>query len=323
MSSENWGDLQKSQVDPHTIDEEIDDKIQAHDDDPDAHLDPTQSLQSHKASEIIDHLAESIIEDKIATGEISSRCITTDQVIGKDFRTAEDVGVGVDGVKFDDTGIEMWQDGDKKVDIPVSGDPTFKGNVKIGSLEYLKFTLQTSFESIDGWEKTDGVTVSFGHIELASGVVLDHETYLYCVGDSTNDSYPLNAKNPIFDVVLNIYSTTATEFYFGIGYPAEENGCGFLIYSGDLYAYCMSEFGVEHKYSLTTPDLTYTHRYRVEIENDVETRWYVDGVLVLTKTWAQTDGISDSNIAMMFNLVYKAGSQQIVVVYNCMYQQDF
>jgi len=62
---ETWGMLPKSQEDNSTIDEEIDSKIQDHLDDPDAHIEENQSLQSHKASEIIDHLAESIVNDKL------------------------------------------------------------------------------------------------------------------------------------------------------------------------------------------------------------------------------------------------------------------
>jgi hypothetical protein len=65
MAIDTWGDKPKSQVDNSTVDEEIALLIQAHDDDADAHLDATQSLQSHKASEIIDHLARSIISDKL------------------------------------------------------------------------------------------------------------------------------------------------------------------------------------------------------------------------------------------------------------------
>lgn len=60
-----WGDLPKSQVDPQTIAQAIAELIQIHKDDPDAHLETGQSLQSHKASEIIDHLAHSIVSDKL------------------------------------------------------------------------------------------------------------------------------------------------------------------------------------------------------------------------------------------------------------------
>jgi len=60
-----WGNLAKSGVDPEKIEEAIDRIVQEHNDDPDAHLGVGQSLESHKAADIIDHLAASIVTDKI------------------------------------------------------------------------------------------------------------------------------------------------------------------------------------------------------------------------------------------------------------------
>ena len=65
MSVEVWGLMNKSSIDPEKIEEAIDRIVQAHDDDPTAHLDDGQSLTSHRASEIIDHRAESIVNDKL------------------------------------------------------------------------------------------------------------------------------------------------------------------------------------------------------------------------------------------------------------------
>ncbi len=65
-----WGNLAKSQVDAETVEEAIDRLIQAHKDDPDAHIETGQSLESHKASEVIDHLEFSIIADKIKAFEV-------------------------------------------------------------------------------------------------------------------------------------------------------------------------------------------------------------------------------------------------------------
>ena len=62
---EIWGTLAKSQVDPQTIDEAIAAAIAAHESDPSAHLGTGESLESHKTSEIIDHLAGSIVGDKL------------------------------------------------------------------------------------------------------------------------------------------------------------------------------------------------------------------------------------------------------------------
>ncbi len=63
--TEVWGLLQKSQSDGQTIDEAIAAAVLAHEQDPDSHLGSGESLQSHKASEIIDHLAGSVVPDKL------------------------------------------------------------------------------------------------------------------------------------------------------------------------------------------------------------------------------------------------------------------
>lgn len=60
-----WGLLTKSLVDNETIEQAIDRIVAAHNADETAHLGTGQSLQSHKASEIIDHLARSILRDKL------------------------------------------------------------------------------------------------------------------------------------------------------------------------------------------------------------------------------------------------------------------
>lgn len=61
--------------------------------------------------------------------QIQSKDITDLPIISKTFMTATGVGSDVDGVKFSPAGIEMWQAGIKKVSIPVSGSPDFKGTI--------------------------------------------------------------------------------------------------------------------------------------------------------------------------------------------------
>jgi hypothetical protein len=73
---ETWGMLPKSQVDPELIEEAINRIVLAHNEDEEAHLGEGQSLQSHKASEIIDHLINSIIADKIKDGEVNLKKFT-------------------------------------------------------------------------------------------------------------------------------------------------------------------------------------------------------------------------------------------------------
>lgn len=59
-----WGLLTKSLIDNEKIEEAIVRLIAAHEADETAHLGAGESLQSHKASEIIDHAARSIVLDK-------------------------------------------------------------------------------------------------------------------------------------------------------------------------------------------------------------------------------------------------------------------
>ncbi len=70
-----WGMLPKSQIDSETIEGAINRLILVHEQDEESHLGTGESLQSHKASEIIDHLASSIIADKIKLNEIWQRHI--------------------------------------------------------------------------------------------------------------------------------------------------------------------------------------------------------------------------------------------------------
>lgn len=76
-----WGLLAKSMVDNETIEEAIARLIAVHEADETSHLGTGESLQSHKASEIIDHVASSIIEDKINDDEISRLKIKKDAVL--------------------------------------------------------------------------------------------------------------------------------------------------------------------------------------------------------------------------------------------------
>jgi hypothetical protein len=67
--------LAKSQTDNETIEEAIARIVAEHESDEEAHLGVGDSLQSHKASEIIDHLASSIIADKL-----ENKAVTVDKL---------------------------------------------------------------------------------------------------------------------------------------------------------------------------------------------------------------------------------------------------
>ena len=66
-----WGILPKNQANNEEIEAAIDRMIVEHNDNEEAHLGPGQSLASHKAAAIIDHLVNSVISDKIKNGEVT------------------------------------------------------------------------------------------------------------------------------------------------------------------------------------------------------------------------------------------------------------
>ncbi len=70
MALPTWGMLAKNQDDPEKIEEAINRLIAAHNEDESAHLGSGQSLQSHKASEIIDHAVRSIVADKFTDKQV-------------------------------------------------------------------------------------------------------------------------------------------------------------------------------------------------------------------------------------------------------------
>mgnify|MGYP005635588001 CR=1 FL=1 len=76
-----WGLLPKSQIDSELIEEAIARMIAEHNEDETAHLGEGQSLQSHKASEIIDHVVASIIADKIKDGEVTVSKFKYDKLV--------------------------------------------------------------------------------------------------------------------------------------------------------------------------------------------------------------------------------------------------
>lgn len=66
MSIEVWGLMPKSQVDNETIEEAIERLIAVHEHDPTSHMGENEAIEAHRKSEVIDHLASSVYDDKLA-----------------------------------------------------------------------------------------------------------------------------------------------------------------------------------------------------------------------------------------------------------------
>lgn len=123
-----WGNLEKSQVDSETIEEAIVRLIQAHEDDANAHLETGESLQSHKVSAIIDHVARSIIYDKIAEFGIDFKKLVGDQYMLMTCFESKDGWNAIDGdagyiVSAGILGLIVQTDGDAGDDVTFASEP--------------------------------------------------------------------------------------------------------------------------------------------------------------------------------------------------------
>ncbi len=76
-----WGQLSKSQISAEKIEAAISRLIAAHNDDSDAHIGEGRSLNSHKTQEILDHLVNSIVEDKL-----SDQCVANEKFKFNQFK---------------------------------------------------------------------------------------------------------------------------------------------------------------------------------------------------------------------------------------------
>ncbi len=71
MGLQTWSGLQKSATDTETIEQAIERLIAEHNNDPTSHLAVGQSLAAHKAADIIDHPAASVVADKFNAGDVT------------------------------------------------------------------------------------------------------------------------------------------------------------------------------------------------------------------------------------------------------------
>jgi hypothetical protein len=117
MPITNWGLLEKSQADDEKIEEAVNRIVAVHEADEESHLGVGESLQSHKAAEIIDHLAGSIIADKLAIGSVEAAKRSFTEVVFSDPLTTLDgytvtgniISIGV-GIRLDGTPYNVWNE---------------------------------------------------------------------------------------------------------------------------------------------------------------------------------------------------------------------
>lgn len=330
MADPIWGMLAKSQVDPEKIEEAIIRLIVAHNNDETSHLEVGQSLQSHKASEIIDHLAESIVEDKFATGSVSSRAITTDQLVGKDIRTDLNVGATQDGVKLNVDGIEMWQSGEKRVAIPKTGNAFFRGEVAVNKLSFLRQTWQFPFESVDAYQKSLPVNATIEPFVQALKITQSDELNAVtsiAVGEVNSISLAW-AKNPSIEFAMKTGDAWGQDIYVVWGSidpfgSTEGAWFGFRVKHTDEKVYAVSRLagGSVSETELVGVNPELLHLYRAEVvSGGAQIKFFVDSVLIYTRTLSGTTQTTDYFFAVAVKTEYE--ESHATFIWNMVIQQD-
>lgn len=266
-----WGALGKAANDPTTIDEEISAYILRHNSDPNAHGLDGYAINVHRGDNPIDHPDYSITSDKI----------TANQIIGKDFRTAADVGDSVDGVLMNSSGMQMYQEGKQKVNIPVSGDPFFTGVLTVQRLHFLNNYFATFFESLDFMDSqamnlTGGSQSGIGLRGFSpfGGSGLFGYAFL-------SELSSVMANSPFFDYRLRWDHATTGVAYFGLGSLVGRDDCdtaaGFAIFGDSLYAAARRGTNLE-VYPLMYPITNTTNTFRVEVQSSARVfSYFVNG----------------------------------------------
>lgn len=155
--SEVWGLLPKAQDDNQKIDEAITAAISAHESDPDAHLGEGDSLQSHKASEIIDHKLGSILADKLTNSEQMYLC--TFESLDRWTLTGSEYGTFWPGVV-------LWVDGVSPVYSSLKTE-------LFGPAEFLNYSKNMLFQTTAWVAETGKKTVIMGFGRISSSDVVD------------------------------------------------------------------------------------------------------------------------------------------------------
>lgn len=315
-----WGALGKAADDPTTIDDEIAAYILRHNVDPNAHNLGGYSLNNHRVDDILDHPDYSVVSDKI----------TADQIVGKDFRTAPNVGSGVDGIKFDRNAIEMWEGGYQKVYIPKSGNPRFEGVLTVQALRYFARIIQVNCQSLDPFVNrqfteaqglnirvyTQRLTYNMGRARLNTGVTDDEmQTVL----------------NPSLEITASMGNfPTQALVYMGLGNPGslggDDTSAGFVFDNGICYMMSrqVDNNPTAHMYMQALPDINIQKMYIYRVQYDYSNHLYLYFVNNIFRGqqyahWPIGDLDQLCDIA-----IYPKTSRQVETrIYNIIFQQDF
>jgi len=258
-----WGNLYKSQISAEKIEEAIARLIQSHEDDPDAHVETGESLQSHKASEVIDHVVRSIIFDKIADFSIDLKKMVADQFMLMTCFESLDGWNGIDGeVGYDVTssifGVLMSTDGD-------DGDYVYLATESDATEPVINFDKNSFFQTSVRFLYTTSQTA---YLVLGE----DTEGYGFKVSNGTLYAIHINGAGEVTTEITGI-----TLINYNI-YRAILD-----VSAGEIYFYVNGVLKATHDANLPTGTTTFVFTYYLET-NMAEVRYMWVRELMISQT---------------------------------------
>lgn len=223
MENPAWGQLPKSQIDPEKIEEAIARMIADHLNDPNAHIENGQSLYNHKVSEVIDHVAESIVRDKVKDFEIDlTKLVLNKKIIF--FNGGSTDGLYLQGNYFMYTNL-----GNVLFGINQNGEDWAVIETDAEDLPWDLTKPITSIETIIGFGPISNTTINIGiGEEYGFGFMIkNNEIYAYWKWPGQSDAHeiePLDAEKT-YHFRATRYANEKVEFYIDeeLVYTATEN----------------------------------------------------------------------------------------------------
>ncbi len=249
------------------------------------------------------------------------------------FIPGSEVGGDIQSAGFED--VNGWK-------LEPNGNATFAGELNVGSLFFSKQFVFSFFESADGWitaGTTGTITQSIGGTSLQTTNIADRECFISNV--ETGAIKMDGDKNPTFTASVRFGNSIANMRSFiysgymigktdgtpGVGGDGTENGFGFRIEDGVLYASTTTPNEGAGISDETSTDITGTlsivntlHIFKAIMKTG-QIEFYVDNVLVATHT-GLTNSDFDSDTSMFFHIETKENVNKTTILQFVSFQQD-
>jgi len=194
-----WGVLEKSQVDSETIEEAVARLIQAHEDDTNAHVEVGESLYSHKAAEIIDHLVASVVADKIkdlnvTTGKLANLAVTEAKIGSLAVTNAKIGSLAVTELKIGSLAITDGKLGNLAVTTGKLGNLAVSEG-KLGNLSVAEAKIQASAVSENKIADFSVTNAKIGNLAVTNAKINDLSADKINVGTLTGRTVQSSSGN--------------------------------------------------------------------------------------------------------------------------------